>query len=297
MAIVVTELQDSRQVGLQSAMKHFEVVGTSDELLARQAVETLIGGWQATFDDKALANVQVTPLEIDTAAGTGRWSATVTYSTGGFQPPAFESDTDLLLCTSIEDEISGENRRVFASRRTISKAVPAGGAAAIDFGGALNVQGEGAHMKVEGIDMPFLKKNILIARTYKVSYITPAKIAQWDALFGKVNNAALEIRINNQLYSYPDHTMKFLGHTKRLVEGLKRVPVVHRFEYRAGNTDMIIGSGGSGTAIYPGIVRGWDYVWTRYVTRVAASEYTMKLVQANVEEVCEDASFSVLDLY
>lgn len=292
------ELSGSRQVGMDSAVLVFELYGTADEAVARAEAESRIidpaqdGSYTGlSFDGKSLTGIQVVPDPgaTDEESDFGCWRATATYSRRAGAPPALVDSEAMKQCVSVEVDLCGENRRVYAAVSTIQSITAAGGAA-VDYKGAINVTGEGKSMKAEGTDVFSLRKRLSFGYTMLASDLTPTLEGTWGDLVGKITESYVTIVVNGKERIYAPRCLRFMGVTYRETKGAETVDVIFHFEHAPTRYNVQIGG------IDVGTVAGFDLLSVHQRKKAGAEAWEMEVTQVDVLQGADYGDFSLIPI-
>jgi len=238
--------------------------GTSDDLTAK----LLVTNSTATeYDGLVRQSIELEPIEVNTAAGSGKWSVTVKY---GPRPAPSETGE-----SSFQFDTGGGTMHITQAISTVQRYAPAGKTAP-DFGGAIGV----THDNVEGVDV-----TIPVYTWSETHYLPDAQVnkAAYYALTGKVNNGGFKGCAAGECL--------FLG-----ASGSKRGSddweITFKFAASPNRTGISVGP-------ISGISKkGWEYMWVRYADSedAAAKAIVKKPVAVYVEKVYEEGNFASLGI-
>ncbi len=267
MPLSFTEKIDSRQwtTGENASVTlNYILEGTSDDLTAKLLVTNSTA---TSYEGLVRQSIELEPIEVDTATGSGRWNVTVKY---GPRPAPSETNEP-----SFQFDTGGGTQHITQSMQTVSRYAPAGKQAP-DFGGAIGV----THDNVEGVDIT------IPVYTWSETYYLPDNQVNRGAYYfltGKVNNAAFKGCAAGECL--------FLG-----ASGSKRGSddweITFKFAASPNRTGITVGS-------INGISKkGWEYMWVRYADAedAGAQAVVKKPVAVYIERVYEEGGFGSLGI-
>jgi len=270
MAIDTFEKFESRytSAGVDPAQeRHYSVLGTSDELTARLAVQ---GGSPVVVDLYLDGTVLVWRQSIDMEpVGEEHWHGVVRYST---VRPTNES--------TFSFDTGGGTAHVTQSLQTIATyANPTQWLIAPDFKGAIGATPDG----VEGTDIVVPVYQFSETHYLPATFVTPAYKATVFFLTGKVNTTAFK--------GFAAGEVLFLGASGSM-RGGGDWEIAYRFAASPNVTGLTVGP-------ITGInKKGWEYLWVRYIdAEDSAAKALVKIpAAAYVEQVYATADLNGLGI-
>ncbi len=283
MSLTLTELIDSRESALELGPNgsvrvsrltlHYVLKGTGDDATARSVVEN---STPESYDGLVRQNIEVEPQYVDTVTGRGTWSAEVSYGLPERQEPQTGESS-----FSFETTGGTQHLQIGYWRETYKGA----GQPPITFGG-INDDGEQVH----GVD--------ITAPTYKFrethylsdSTVTQDYIGRLFRLTGKVNAKSFR--------GLEPGECLFLG-ARGSQRGEEDWEITFEFAGRPNNDDIRgdlkpwFESHGFNQPIP---VKGWEYVWIRYVKKENNGRAVLAPAYVVVEQVYQYGDFSELGI-
>lgn len=269
--IVVEERPDSpiaRDGRDPSVELRFLVIGTTDELAARQA---LFNQTAATYDFYGSGLVQIPRLNVEVKplsyiAHGGIWDGVVHYGRAA-------------AIKVVSFDTTGGAEHISQSIQTIA-AYGRPGTSPPNFHGAIGVTPEG---RVEGVDVPARKYEWTEQHRLADEFVTPGWRMLVAELTGKVNSAIFR--------NFPIGTVWF-GGAVGAQNGNGEWEVTCKFAYSPNTVGRTIGD-------ITGIAKkGWEYLWVLYQDEAdeAAKRVVQRPVAVYVEQVLEYADLNLLQL-
>jgi len=267
MPVSLTEKIDSRAwtTGESASVTlSYILEGTSDDVTAK----TLVTNSTATeYQGLVRQSIELEPIEVDTAVGTGKWNVAVKY---GPRPAPAETGE-----STFQFDTGGGTQHITQSISTIQKyALP--GKTAPDFGGAIGV----THDNVEGVDI-----TVPVYTWSETHYLPDASVnkAAYYALTGKTNNAAFKGCAAGECL--------FLG-ASGSKRGSEDWEITFKFAASPNRTGITVG-GITGIA-----KKGWEYMWVRYADAedATAKAIVKKPVAVYIEKVYEEGNLGNLGI-
>lgn len=271
MAAIVSEKPESRRCGDDFAEIGYTVRNEADGSAARAAV---LAAAPATYDGKALDDVQVDPVFVDsTNAAACIWDAVARYALADAVPLAAGESSFIF-------ETSGGTQHITQSRSTISR-TPAPGGTAPDFKGAIGVSSDGK--SVEGVDIVVPVYEFAETHIKTDASVTAAYKAILFGLTGRTNDATFKGLAAGECL--------FLG-----ASGSKRGDGNWEISFRFAGSPSVTNEP-VGDITVPA-KKGWEYLWVLYEP---APDDTAKAVVAKpkaayVERVYRSGDFSTLGI-
>jgi len=265
----MTERLDSRKwtTGNNASVEMtYTLTGSSDDVEIRDAV---IDNTPTTYNSLVRQSIQIEPVNVDSGADSGIWTAVVRY---GIREAIEVGATSLFTF-----DTAGGVQHITQSLETIASYAAVG--APPDFQGAIAV----THDSVEGVDITVPVYNFSETHYLAASAVNQTYKNTLFALTGKVNNASFKGLAAGECL--------FLG-----ASGSRRSPDDWEITYRfAGSPNR------TGIAVGPitGIAKaGWQYLWVRYADADDADAVTIvkRPVAAYVERVYDAADFSLIGI-
>jgi hypothetical protein len=159
-----------------------------------------------------------------------------------------------------------------------------------DFHGAIGVSNTNGNAEVQGVDITVPIYNFSETHYLTVEQVTPEYKGTLFQLTGKVNSGGFRgLAAGECLFLGASGT---LHGTETETETTGDWEITYRFAASPNKTGITIGS-------ITGIAKkGWEYLWVRYadVEDMDAMAMVKRPVAAYVEQVYEDADFSLLDI-
>jgi hypothetical protein len=296
MAFNVTEFVTSRRTYLgkdtERATLEFVGFGSSDDAVARAGFRAAI---QPTFT--AMSN-PLTLLSVEPYPMGGLfWRATALYGpdpapllpavgiAGPPTPVPGLPGPNTPLGPNFAFDWAGVAERIYQSKETTRKEVPAGAPAANapDHKGAIGVTADG---KVEGAER--LSPNMEFTLTHTFASVTQEYVDTVSDMVGSTNSAAW--------FNYPEKSLTFLGGSCQIDDTLKAKCT---FKFRKGKNENTIVIN-DGFTILPG-ARGMakfgsEYLWVRYAAEkdTAAKAMVQRPQAAYVERIVDAVDFTQL---
>lgn len=266
MAITIQEREAGRSDTGNTIVRSYTLRTTAgeDEVAVKAALMSAV---PATIGTKVL---QIAESTVEEQASS------VWYGTAVYAPPQFlarEEDTSTLTF-----EVTGTTQRITQSRATINTYVAPSFTTAVDYKGAINVDGDGIP---QGVDILVPTIGYTVNHTFPATKLPGAYAVTLANTVGRVNNATFQgIARRGALLE------RVVG-TRRTDQ---RWDLSFTFAVSKNETSLTIGS-------ITGIAKaGWDYLWVTYWDRVINGVRVREPVQVNVEQVYEEADFSLLDI-
>ena len=287
MPITVEEKYDSRQSttgdNAQVTLTYI-ASGSDDDLAIKSAVENFA---PETYDGLPMQSVQIEPISEE------YWDASVRYadssspsSTSGGTPDPGSNEYTYSFDTM------GGTQHITQSLDTVSSYADSSIPSAPDFHGAIGVSNTNGNAEVQGVDVTVPIYNFSETHYLTVEQVTPEYKGTLFQLTGKVNNATFRgLAAGECLFLGASGTL----HGTEFTDGTSGGgdwEITYRFAASPNKTGVTIGS-------ISGIAKkGWEYLWVRYadVEDMNAMAMVKRPVAAYVEQVYEDADFSLLDI-
>ena len=238
--------------------------GTSDDLTAK----LLVTNSTATeYEGLVRQSIELEPVEVNTAAGSGKWNVTVKY---GPRPAPAETGE-----SSFQFDTGGGTMHVTQSISTSGRYAPAGKTAP-DFKGAIGVTRD----SVEGVDI-----TVPVYTWSETHYLPDSQVnkSAYYALTGKVNNGLFKGCAAGECL--------FLG-----ASGSKRGSddweITFKFAASPNRSNFSVGD-------IAGISKkGWEYMWVRYedAEDAAAKAIVKKPMAVYIERVYEEGNLAGLGI-
>ena len=184
-------------------------------------------------------------------------------------------------------DTTGGTMNLTQSIRTVNTyTAPGHPYAAPNFGGAINVGEDGA---VEGVEIPTGSFKLNVEREVPTSEVTPDLIRAIYRLYGKVNDAAVNINIYGRACQFEKGELRFMGGQSTQIDD-KTVRLTFALDASPNATGLTVGT------ISNIAKEGWEYLWLRYAA--AADDPSKTVVQtpvaAYVEQVHHYGDFSAV---
>jgi hypothetical protein len=285
MPITVAEKYDSRQSTTGSNAQvtlTYIASGSDDDLAIKSAVENFA---PETYDGLPRQSVQIEPISEEYWDASVRYAEATSTSSGGSSAP----DPGSGEYTYSFDTMGG-TQHITQSLDTVGSYADSSIPSAPNFNGAIGVSNTNGNAEVQGVDITVPIYNFSETHYLTVEQVTPEYKGTLFQLTGKVNNAAFRgLAAGECLFLGASGT---LHGTETDTETTGDWEITYRFAASPNKTGITIGSIG-------GIAKkGWEYLWVRYadVEDMDAMAMVKRPVAAYVEQVYEDADFSLLDI-
>jgi hypothetical protein len=191
-------------------------------------------------------------------------------------------------------DTTGSNEKIYYSRNTIASYIPAGGAAAPDCKGGINVTEHG----VEGVDIQTRKFSFEASQTYSPTDITSDVIGAIHRMTGMVNNDDWSPTIKLVTFVFYAGEVRFDG-ARGTFKPDGTVEITYKFTASLGvndpdddNTDPRRGFAFPVGNIRILVKQGWDYLWIKYKQNTSGGATIQNAVAAYIEQVYEQTPFT-----
>ena len=285
MPITVAEKYDSRQSTTGSNAQvtlTYIASGSDDDLAIKSAVENFA---PETYDGLPRQSVQIEPISEEYWDASVRYAEATSTSSGGSSNP----DPGSGEYTYSFDTMGG-TQHITQSLDTVGSYADSSIPSAPDFHGAIGVSNTNGNAEVQGVDITVPIYNFSETHYLTVEQVTPEYKGTLFQLTGKVNNATFRgLAAGECLFLGASGT---LHGTETDTETTGDWEITYRFAASPNKTGITIGN-------ISGIAKkGWEYLWVRYadVEDMDAMAMVKRPIAAYVEQVYEDADFSLLDI-
>ena len=266
MSITITERYAKRELSEdRSTARHsreYTVIGTDDELVAYELIKAAA--------PVRYSNLWRNQIRVQERAD-GLWDGEISYS-----PLRRESGQ-----SEWSFNIGTKQIHVSHSLETVSQNVPDGEDAA-DFKQAINVTGDAADMRVEGVDIPSPTLTWQETLYLDLDSFTSTYLSTLFNAVGKVNSGDFRI--------WSEQEVQLLGVSGEPAGDV--VKLTFQFTSEPSKTGLTIGD-------IEGIAKkGFEYLWVRWETSEddTAKVLTQKAKQVNVEKVIDTVDFDTLGI-
>ena len=285
MPITVEEKYDSRQSTTGSNAQvtlTYIASGSDDDLAIKSAVESFA---PETYDGLPRQSVQIEPISEEYWDASVRYAEATTSSSGtsgGPEPGSGEYTYSF--------DTMGGTQHITQSLDTVGSYADSSIPSAPNFNGAIGVSNTNGNAEVQGVDITVPIYNFSETHYLTVEQVTPEYKGTLFQLTGKVNNATFRgLAAGECLFLGASGT---LHGTETDTETTGDWEITYRFAASPNKTGITIGN-------ISGIAKkGWEYLWVRYadVEDMDAMAMVKRPIAAYVEQVYEDADFSLLDI-
>lgn len=290
MAVSLYELVDSRRLTVDRTTggltARFLATGSTSETAVYQAV---VLDTPTTYFGLYRSAIRITPR-----GGGGYWDAEIDYApippgeAIQTDPPAnpVAPDPGTPIGPGFAFSTGGGTTKIYQAIRTRSitrsLAAIAGGRAAKDHHGAINVTVDGA----EGVDIVSRQGEFSV--DVRRANVTLNYFSQLFYATGTVNDGPF--------YGFAAGEVLYLGAEGRFsVNDLWQI--THKFSVSPNEANKVISRDENGVAqITVPVKKGWDYVWVQYYEKFAGGVKTLVPEAAYVEQVYPTTNFAALEI-